>query len=130
MRALLSVFHASKARAHNGEPDYVKEFPDTEIALAWAKNLGLAKRHYDLIEVETVQTTEAMPRITRWDESQTVTYLIRVKDTYCGLKGEYEEECETTSKEEADHWWKQWRKEYTAAKGFEGYKVTRKLKIS
>lgn len=50
-------------------------------------------------------------------------YVVRVRDTYCGMRGEYVEECITTVAQEAADWFKQWRGEYDPECG---YKVTRK----
>lgn len=55
------------------------------------------------------------------------TITIRVRDVYCGTKGCPVEECITTNEQEADGWFKQWKKEYTADRGYEGYKVERKI---
>lgn len=55
-----------------------------------------------------------------------VTYTVRVKDTFCSVRGEYEEECVTNNREEALSWFTQWKGEYKASKGYEGFKVTMK----
>ena len=48
-------------------------------------------------------------------------YLVYVRDT---MASKFEEMLETTSKEEADTWYSQWRKEYSKE---DGYRVVRKV---
>jgi hypothetical protein len=52
------------------------------------------------------------------------TYYVRVKDVWCSVKGDYAEECETTSEEEANTWYNQWKREYLKKNGYEGFKVS------
>ena len=52
------------------------------------------------------------------------TFVVRVRDTWCGVRGKYAEECVTTVEQEANSWFKQWKAEYKAANGYDGYKVT------
>lgn len=53
----------------------------------------------------------------------TTVYLVTVRDTWCGCPDHYEEECETTSHAEAMACFRQWKREYSAANGYEGFKV-------
>lgn len=56
--------------------------------------------------------------------SQVLTIVVRVRDTYVGVKGKFAEECVTTNPQEAESWFKQWKSEYDKDSGF---KVTRKV---
>ena len=53
----------------------------------------------------------------------TTIYFVTVRDTFCGVRGRFEESCLTTNKTEADTWLKQWKSEYDKDSG---YKVTMK----
>lgn len=55
-------------------------------------------------------------------------YTVLVRDIYCGQKGYPVEECETVNELEADTWYKQWKEEYSAANGYEGFKVSKTIK--
>lgn len=55
------------------------------------------------------------------DRSSTLLWVVRVRDIYTGLKGEFVEQVECTGEVEAKKWAKQFRGEYEAECG---YRVT------
>lgn len=52
-----------------------------------------------------------------------MVYTITVKDTFCGMRGEFAEEQTCYTKQEADAWAKQFRGEYPREDGY-SVKVT------
>jgi hypothetical protein len=57
-------------------------------------------------------------------------FVIRVRDVWCGSKGKFAEECVTTNEQEALTWFAQWKKEYTVARGYDGYRVTKVVHVN
>ena len=57
------------------------------------------------------------------DRQPRTFYKVTVVDRYTGIIGYPVEECETVNKLEALTWFKQWKKEYTADLGYEGFSV-------
>lgn len=53
----------------------------------------------------------------------TLYYAARVRDSYVGIKGKYEESCVSSSMQERDGWLKEWGGMYDKDSG---YKVERK----
>ena len=53
-------------------------------------------------------------------------YVVRVRDAYCGVRGEYVEEIDVLREDEAKKWLKEWRSMYNRE---DGYSVTMKKEI-
>ena len=51
----------------------------------------------------------------------TTLYMIRVRDVYCGARGEYVEEQDVLNEAEAKKWAREWRSMYSKD---DGYSVT------